>query len=150
MPWTTGDLLILRDNAALGAARLAVLLDRSEGSVRQAAYRYRVSLRPFGCRRGRVLGQPPGISLRSDLREALVDSAERAELVARRLKADREAELCPECARRPQRVPSSGLCVPCHLNRLEALIRETAAEDEAQLGYNVAKQRAHRNREAQP
>ena len=130
-PWTSREIALLRDNGALGAHQCAKLLDRSLPSVRCTAHRHRISLRRSGSRRGSVLGQPRGVSLRSELREDLVGPKVAAAMAAR-MALDREAELCPYCAARPITVPTTGLCRICHLHALAQAHREQLAEVEAQ------------------
>lgn len=143
-PWTTAEIRLMREHAHLGAEAVARLLGRSVRSVQGAAARQRISLRRRGVRRGSVLGQPRGVSLRPEVRETLFH---RGELVARRLRVEREAELCPCCAQRPQRVRVTGLCLPCHLERLAEAHREAQAEIEAQRRLWAERQRLHRARE---
>ena len=145
--WTTGEVRMMRDNACLGAAALASLLGRSRGSVEQAAHRHRISLRRFGCLRGLVLGQPRGVALRGDIRADLVADPHLAEIIARRLAADANADLCPQCAARPIRVRSTGLCLVCHLTELETHLRETEAEKAARQSYDAVKSGAYRERQ---
>lgn len=143
-PWTTGDLAVLRENASLGAAEVARLLGREERAVRQAAYRHRISLRRRGSRRGLVLGQPRGVSLGAELREDLLSGKVDAAVIARRMAADHDAELCPCCGRRPVRVEASGMCRVCHLEALAAHHLELLAEIQAQRELWTARQQVHR------
>lgn len=131
----------MRANAHLGAAALAELLERSQRSVEAAASRHRISIRRRGERRGTVLCQPRGVSLAPEMRETLVDAGA---LIAERLRIDHEGDLCPACGRRPQRVRSTGLCVPCHKERLAEAHREVIAEHEAQKRLWMERQRRHR------
>lgn len=123
--WTTAELACLRENRELGAAALAELLDRSLWSVKRAAYRQRISLRRPGDARGHVLGQPRTLRLRVDAREAMRMTPD---LYAQRLRVSRQASICPECARRPIQVETSGLCQPCHARHLERLYRDAQGE----------------------
>ena len=136
----------MRDNARLGAAGVARILGRSGRSVRCAASRHRVSLRPPGSRRGCVLGQPFGAILDPAVRAELLDS-KRAELIAARM-LEPEDELCPFCARRPIRVASTGMCKVCHLKRLASKHREVQEEEEAQRDLFAARSMLHRRRKA--
>lgn len=139
IPWTTGDIALLREHAHFGAAEVARLLERTIWSVRQQAYRQRISLRQHGCRRGVVLGQPRGVSLRRELRDDLVRDR-RDELLAQRAKVDAEAALCPCCGRRPVRT-RSGFCRACHLDRMTELYEEMTADDCAMQRSWAARQR---------
>ena len=146
-PWTTRELTYMREHAGDGARAIAAALGRTEGAVRRAAHSARISLRRAGCRRGAVLGQPRGVSLRREMREGLLVYGD---LIAERMRLDREAEdaqLCPACAVRRIRVSSSGLCRACHLRRLAELHREVLAEREAQRELWTQRQRLHRHRE---
>ncbi len=122
--WTSKDIAYLRKHAGLGPDDLAERLGRSPAAVKRAASRHRISLRRPGSRKGIVLGQPRGVSLRSDIREDLVTGRIDPALFAERLRIDREAELCPSCAMRPITVGSTGLCRVCHLKRLTEAHRE--------------------------
>jgi hypothetical protein len=147
-PWTTTELRLLRASGELGARAAARLLGRSVWSVKQAAYRSRISLRSRGCRRGSVLGQPRGVSLRADLREDLLNSKATAEAVARRLVLWDEAALCPSCARRRVEVKITGLCGVCHTRRLtEAHLAELEKLD-AQRALWTSRQALCRARKA--
>ena len=138
--WTTKEIADLREHAPEGAAACARALGRSVGSVKAMAHRLGISLRRPGCRRGSILGQPRGVSLRREVRETLIHGR-RDELVAARMKMDEEAELCPACGRRPQRVPATGLCQRCHLARLTELYEEVTADDAAMQAAWAARQR---------
>ncbi len=147
-PWTTTEIGILRENASLGATALAALLHRSEASVRRAAERHRISLRRPGERRGSVLGQPRGVSLKRQMRDDILCGMVDAAVLAERLRLDAEAELCPACGVRPVRVTTTGLCRACHLSRLADLHREALAEISAQKELWRERQTLHRAREA--
>jgi len=146
-PWTTAELKILRTHARLGADEVAERLGRGRRSVEAAASRFGVSLRRRGERRGSVLGQPRGVSLRRDLRDGLL---QHGDLIAKRLQLDADAELCPACGLRPARVLRTGFCRTCHLQRLAELQREARAEHEAQRELWVERQRRHRARQGVP
>jgi hypothetical protein len=60
------------------------------------------------------------VSLRGDLRAALVDVPHFADLVAKRMAVNAGADLCPHCGFRPVRVAATGTCVVCHLNEVLA------------------------------
>jgi hypothetical protein len=118
--WTTGELLIMRANAQLGAIEVARLLGRSVSCVRRMASRQRISLRSAGERRGLVLGQPRGEPIAAQLRHHVVSGRVDAEVLARRMALVQDEELCPCCGHRPAEVRSSGFCVRCHKERLSA------------------------------
>jgi hypothetical protein len=132
-PWTAEDLAYLREHGHEGAVAVAAALGRSEGAVRVAASRARISLRQTGSSAGPILGQPRGVSLRRDLREALLAGNVDPELLAQRMRTDADAELCPSCATRPIRVKAAGTCRVCHLRRLADAHREALAEREVEL-----------------
>ena len=142
--WTTGDIAFLRANAALGAAELARLMERSRQSVKDAAHRHGISLRRRGERRGTLLGQPRGLRLAELLPRA---DRETAALALAREELDREAALCPECGHRPVRVRKTGLCLACHRRRLADAHREALSEIEAGRELWQARQQLRRARE---
>lgn len=147
-PWTTGELRILRENAGLGAAEVARLLNRSVSSVRCMALRQRISLRKPGSRRGLVLGQPRGESIGAQIREDVVSGRIDAEILAQRMALIQDAELCPSCGRRPVEVRSTGFCTCCHKDRLtEAHLAEVEKID-AQRALWSSRQTLHRARKA--
>ena len=137
--WTTGELASLREHACLGAREVAARLGRSVGSVKAAAYRHRISLRRSGSRRGLILGQPRGVSLRAEVRNELV-CGRRDELIERRARLDAEAQLCPACGIRPQRT-NAGFCLACTLERQTAHYEELLADQEALRRAWAARQR---------
>lgn len=137
----------MRANADLGAAELARLLDRTQRSVEGAAHRNRISLRRRGERRGTVLCQPRGASLRGELRETLLRDST---LIAERMRIDRDAELCPSCGKRPVRVQRAGFCGVCHMERLTECHLERQAEHDAQKRLWAERQRLHRARQETP
>lgn len=145
--WTTTDIRYLREHASLGASELASRMGRTPAAVKRAASRFRISLRRPGSRRGSVLGQPRGVSLRRELRADLVSGRIDQDLLAKRLRLDAEAALCPLCAARPIRVASTGLCRVCHLRELAELHREAIEEFEAQRELWTARQQLKRARD---
>jgi len=138
-PWTSAEILTLRTNATSGAAECARVLRRSVSSVTNAAHRMRISLRRKGSRSGSVLGQPRGVSLRRDVRDHLA-THHLDELLAERMRIDEEAELCPNCGRRPVRVRTSGFCKSCHCRRLAELHREATDDEVAARAMWAARQ----------
>jgi hypothetical protein len=150
-PWTSLQIAELRQNAALGAVQVARLLHRSIPCVKACANRQRISLRSAGERRGSVLGQPRGVSLRAELRADLVSLPGMAELVASRMKIDADAALCPVCAIRPvQPKGSGGFCRPCHLRRLTEAHEQALEELSAQRALWSSRQVLHRERNLYP
>ena len=145
--WTTIDIRYLREHASLGASELATRMGRSPVAVKRAASRFRISLRRPGSRRGSVLGQPRGVSLRRDLRTDLTGGRVDPEVLASRMKRDADAELCPLCVARPIRVAATGLCRVCHLRALAEAHREAIEELEAQRELWTARQQLKRARE---
>ncbi len=155
--WTTTEIARLRRLAPLGARSAAEILERSVWSVRKAAQRHRISLRPEGERGGVVLGQPRGMSfvkhpaLRRVREEALSRTVSVEELERRTA-----ADLCPRCGRRPIHVDAKGLprnasgfCRSCHLRHLAAgHVEEAAAAEEARRELDRERQRKHRARTA--
>ena len=135
-PWSTIEIVHLRACAALGLEAAAVELGRSTASVRGAACRFRVSLRRPGCRRGAVLGQPRGVSLKKAMRDDLVSGRIDPAVLEERARLDADAPLCPLCGIRPQRRGDPmGWCTPCHLERLADAHRQALADIEAQRAY---------------
>jgi hypothetical protein len=146
--WTSRELADLTANANLGEYGCAELLGRSRCSVRSAAYRSRISLRRPRERRGSVLGQPRGVSLRPELIAGLKADTRLAQLVAQRMRIDASAALCPTCGRRPATVRTTGLCVCCHTERLTEGRLAVLEEIDAHRAYDVAKQKLCRARKA--
>ena len=145
--WTSRELRLLSDNAGLGANELAELLGRSPDSIRGAAYRSRISLRRPGSRQGSVLGQPRGVSLRGeDIRADILSGKVDPGLLARRMRIDREAALCPSCGKRPIRVDATGLCRVCHLDRLSEVHLEALQEHDAERALWATRQALQRAR----
>ena len=138
--WTTGDIALLRANGHLGAQECASIIGVSVAAVKAAAVRHRVSLRMKGSRRGIVMGQPRGVSLRGEVHDLLVGKR-RDEVIAQRMKLSDEEDLCPCCVVRPVRVRSTGFCLTCHLRRLAELHDEAASDAEALRRLDAARQR---------
>jgi hypothetical protein len=154
-PWTSAELAQLREQADLGAQALALLLDRPIWSIRRAAHRHRISLRPRGERRGHILGQPregswvdqlgADSSLLAEIREGALDgSVDVAVLEARILEARQRKPLCPSCGRRPWERKSTGLCEPCHVRELARAHRDEKDRREAKRDLWRARQEKHR------
>lgn len=160
--WTSNEISLLKQNAHLGAETVALLLDRSVASVKAAANRYRISLRPPGNKRGIVLGQPRGVRwmeqikhgisadrLASIRQEALAGELDLTALEERiRTRGDRSRPTCPSCATRPQEHTATGLCGVCHMRALAQAHRENHIVDDAKRELWRAKQEASRARRA--
>jgi hypothetical protein len=145
--WTTTDIRYLREHASLGASELAIRMGRSPAAVKRAASRFRISLRRPGSRRGSVLGQPRGVSLRRELRADLARGRVDPEVLASRMKLNADAGVCPLCVARPVRVAATGLCRVCHLRELAEAHREAIEELEAQRELWTARQQLKRVRD---
>lgn len=101
--WTSTELQVLQLFAPLGADGVAKLLERSRASVSAKALELRVSL------------------------SGSEDDVDLGVLPARLLLWVKESpylEICPMCGRRLAMMKSTGLCRPCHLDRLIDLRRE--------------------------
>lgn len=154
--WTVAEVQQLRKHAHLGAAAVAHMLGRSVWSVRKAAHRYRVSLRPRGERRGHILGQPQTgawtdqlgadpLMLATIRADALAGTVDLAQLEARVVESLREGRaICPSCGRRPQERVSTGLCEPCHVRALAWAHRDEQDRREARRELWRARQGKHR------
>jgi hypothetical protein len=138
----------MREHAKLGAVEVARLLGRSVSSVRRMASRQRISLRSEGERRGLVLGQPRGVSLAEQLRGDVVSGRIDAEIMARRMALQQDAETCPCCGRRPIEVRSTGFCVKCHRDRLSAAHLDEVEKLDAQRALWSSRQALCRARKA--
>jgi hypothetical protein len=145
--WTGRELALLQANAKLGIRGVAELLGRSRWSVRSQCYRSRISLRRERERRGSVLGQPTGVSLKRRLVEELKADNRLAEAVARRMKINADFEICPWCGCRPITQRSTGLCRTCHVSRLSEITlsaREEVAAERRAIAERQALTRARR------
>lgn len=158
-PWTSSEILKLRNNANLGAEACAALLGRSVKSVKHKAARERISLRKPGERRGLLIGQSrttawmeqEGISpvrLAQMREEAIAGTLDIGDLERRILDAVRRPNrpLCPWCGTRPQQKSTTGLCEPCHLRELARQHREEAERAAARRELDAARQQASRAR----
>lgn len=159
--WTSGEVVILRQNAHLGAEKVATLLDRSVVSVKRKAQKERISLRRPGSRTGLLLGQPrrqswakakvSGIdpTLLATLRAGAIDGTlDLGNLEARVRDAvlNRHRPLCPWCSRRPIERKTTGLCEPCHWRELARAHRDSIERDAARRDLDAARQEASRAR----
>lgn len=102
-PWHTGELQVLRIWAPLGAATIAILLDRSVSSVEHKARELRISLEQTG----------------ED-----IDVTQTPAKIISRLRETPDLQICPMCGRRLATMRQTGMCRPCHLDQLIQL-RET-------------------------
>jgi hypothetical protein len=150
-PWTSIDVAELRRLAPLGVREVALILARSEGSVRQQAARLRISLRRQGERRGLVLGQPRGVAfddpaMKALREQVLAGQADVERIVRRALAWARGADLCPSCAINPIEVESTGFCTACHKRELARAHAREDDELQAQRELDRERQRKHRRK----
>lgn len=161
--WTSSEIATLRKEAHLGAKGLALILDRSVASIKAAANRYRISLRPPSEQRGLILGQPRGTAWLEQVKFGI--TKERLEMIrqealagelditaleerVRNQGSDRKRPTCPACSARPQDHASTGLCGVCHMRALAQAHRENHIVDDAKRELWRAKQEASRARRA--
>lgn len=159
-PWTSSEIMKLRNNANLGAEACAAILGRSVKSVKHKAARERISLRRPGERRGLLLGQAKngswmdqatGISevrLAKIREEAIAGTLDLGDLERRIIDAVKRPNrpLCPWCGSRPQERATTGLCDPCHYRELARQHREHAERAAARRELDAARQQASRAR----
>lgn len=159
--WTSSEIKILKENASIGIKALTLLLGRSPGSIKAAANRYRISLRPASERRGIILGQPRGVvwmdqvksgisaerlaQIKQEALDGVLDLATLEERV-RAARSGRSKPVCPSCVARPQEHSSTGLCGVCHMRALAQAHRENHIVDDAKRELWRAKQEASRAR----
>lgn len=159
--WTSSEIRTLRENASLGITALTLLLGRSKASIKAAANRYRISLRPPSEQRGIILGQPRGVAWMDQVKsgisperlaairqEALNGELDLASLEdrVRNQGSDKSRPTCPACSARPQDHTSTGLCSVCHMRALAQAHRENHIVDDAKRELWRAKQEASRAR----
>lgn len=151
-PWTSTEVATLRTQAHLGADQLATILNRTTWSVRRAAFRLRISLRPTGERRGSVLGETKPGHIPIAIRRRYLDQpalATKTEAEIRQAATD-PLPLCPLCARYPVRHPLP-VCRACHLDGLVAAHRERQSIEDAQRRLDAIRQaRSRANRTNHP
>lgn len=162
-PWTSSEIKTLKENSSIGVQGLAILLERSETSIKQFAHRNRISLRCAGNSQGLLLGQRRGkkwmdqveggissVTLAEIKKDALAGTFDLTTMEIRisRRKSGKPAPLCPNCVARPQEHASSGLCGVCHLRSLAQLHRENHKVTEANRELWRTKQEASRIRRA--
>lgn len=102
-PWTTAELKVLRLFATLGRDGVAALLDRSPTSVAAIAREHGISLKATG-----------------------EDIAVNAEIIGllERVRETPYLAVCPMCGKRWATMRDTGVCRPCHLDRLISLAQE--------------------------
>lgn len=159
--WRSSEIVVLRQNAHLGAEAVAALLGRTVRSVKRKAEKERISLRRPGERRGLLLGQPAGESwANSDVsgidpgrlaalrRDAINREVDLGVLEGRVRDAvlNRHRPLCPMCSRRHVERSTTGLCSPCHWRELARAHREEAERNNARRELDAARQEASRAR----
>lgn len=148
-PWTTAEVAELRRGAHLGARAAAAILGRTVWSVRRKAHAERISLRPRGERRGKVIGEPregswatgPAARLRSDALTNKVDVGA-LEVDGRLAKP-----LCPSCGRRAMET-RSGQCRACHLEVVLGAYEEGGQARHAARALDAARAARYRQRRA--
>lgn len=154
-PWTMDEVRVLRDHGNLGLETVSLMLGRSEQSVKQAAKRYRISLRKTGSKAGLLLGQPrsqawteqggKGISperlevIKREVLSGVIDIALLEQRV-RELASGRARDLCPSCIARPVERATTGLCEPCHLTLLAQAHRDEAHRRATRRDLDAARQ----------
>lgn len=155
--WTVAEIAKLRESAHLGIEALEHILERPRWSIKKAAQRHRISLRPRGERRGHILGQPTRgswtdqagadrILLAQIRQEALDGDLDMAKLEARIMEAITSRKpICPSCGKRPQERGSTGLCEPCHSRLLAWAHRDERDRREAKRELWRARQEKHRS-----
>lgn len=151
-PWTLAELRTLTDNAHRGAHVVAQLTGRTLASVRSAAHRHRISLRPRHERRGKILAEPRTAT--ADLTPA------RAAVLTREIEPQRYAyhleqaaarrrgehrPTCPACGTRTIEMPSTGLCRTCHRYAAIEAYRHAHTEQLAEREAVSERQRRHRS-----
>lgn len=110
-PWNTGEVKVLRMFAALGAAGVAQLLERSVSSVESQARSLGVSMVATG----------------DDIDLTMAPGA-----VLERIREAATLNVCPVCGMRLANVKATGLCRVCHLDQLIAL-RESQLQEVARV-----------------
>ena len=127
-PWTSAELEALRIlGPLLGSRGCAESFCRSRSAIKQKARELGVSLR-----------RPK--SLQTDFRP-LCGAA-----VQKRIRQLTAAELCPACGKRFVGVRATGLCGPCHLDRLREVHEEEIAKADAELELWSARSKLYRRR----
>jgi len=126
--WTHAEEEALRYLASrLSGPELAVAFGRSHQAIRNKAWRLGVEL----------TGQSNG-----------TDLGQQTPAVLRRVVEIINAELCPCCGKRSIGVRSTGLCGPCHYERLRDVHEEKVAKADAQRDLWAARSKLYRRRVA--
>lgn len=107
-PWTTGELQVLRSFAQLGPSVIAVLLDRTDDSVKNKAKELGISLAVTGID---------------------VDVASLSTRMLTRIREVPGLQVCPMCGKRLASMRATGMCRCCHLDQLIALREEQLSEE---------------------
>jgi hypothetical protein len=124
--WTHAEEEALRYLASrLSGPELASAFGRTHQAIRNKAWRLGIELTGSSC--GTDLGQ-------------------QSPAVLRRVVEIINAELCPCCGKRSIGVRSTGLCGPCHYERLREVHEEEIAKADAQRELWAARSKLHRRR----
>lgn len=121
--WTTSELKVMRLFAGLGVEAVAHLLDRSQSAVSKAAAENRISLKVT--------------------REDIEISNEVLSLLERVSETSR-LQICPMCGRRWATMRETGVCRPCHLDRLISLHQEQVDVEMRQRALTAARKEKQR------
>lgn len=125
-PWTHAEEEALRFLAPrLSGPELAVAFGRSHLAIRTKA-----------CRLGVELGR----------RSRATHLQQQTPAVLRRVSEIIDAELCPSCGRRAIGVRRTGLCGPCHYDRLREVHEEEIARIEGQRALWASRSKLRRRR----
>lgn len=124
--WTHAEEEALRFLASrLSGPELAAAFGRSHQAIRHKAWRLGIVLSGEGCG---------------------TDLEQQSPAVLRRVVEIIHAELCPSCGKRAIGVKSTGLCGPCHYERLREVHEEEIARLDAQRELWAARSKLHRRR----
>jgi hypothetical protein len=122
-PWTMSEIKVMRLFASLGSKGVAQLLDRSVSSVSKQA-------------------QDHAISLEASKDDINIDD-EVLNLLHRVVESQR-LSICPMCGRRWATMKDTGICRPCHLDRLIALHQEQIDVEVRQRALTAARKEKQR------
>lgn len=126
--WTHAEEEALRYLAPrLSGPELAIAFGRSYPAIRTKACRLRIELGRKSC---------------------ATDSQQQTPAVLRRVVEITGAELCPSCGKRAIGVKSTGLCGPCHYDRLREVHEEEIAKIEGQRALWASRSKLRRRRAA--
>jgi hypothetical protein len=126
--WTHAEEEALRYLASrLNGPELAVAFGRTHQAIRHKAWRL-------------------GIELTGD--DCGTDLEQQSPAVLRRIVEIINAELCPCCCKRAIGVRSTGLCGPCHYERLREVHEEEIAKADAQRDLMASRAKLYRRRVA--